>query len=186
MGFTPLEGLVMATRPGDVDAGVLVWALDHGVSPGELSDVLEHRCGLVGLAGPGSDDVAALVGRRASGDNAAGLALAVYTHRLRAKIAAMAAAAGGLDTLVFTGGVGEHSAPVRSETCARLTWAGVALDEEANAALGADAPGGAAPVSELTAPGARARTLVIPAREDLQIAAECRPVLGWADRATTR
>ena len=113
MGFTPLEGLVMATRSGSVDPGMLLWLMEHeGLSPGELSDALEHRSGLLGLAG--SADMREIVERAAAGEPPARLALDVYVHRLRAGIAAMAAALGGLDALVFTGGVGEHSEAVRA------------------------------------------------------------------------
>ncbi len=113
MGFTPLEGLVMATRSGNVDPGLIVWLLRHGgLSVDEVSDGLEYSAGLAGLAGlPGGSgdmrDVRLAAGR---GDPDARLALDVHAHRLRAQIAAMAAALGGLDTLVFTGGIGEHQA----------------------------------------------------------------------------
>jgi acetate kinase len=111
---------------------------------------------------------------RAAGDEQAGLAIAVHLHRLRAKIAGMAAATAGTDVLVFTGGVGEGSEIIRAEACAGLNWMGVLLDREANNAVdGADA--------EISAPGASVRTLVIHAREDLQIADECRQLLSTAD-----
>jgi acetate kinase len=119
MGFTPLAGLVMATRSGDVDPGLLVWLLRAGLPVNDLEDGLEHRSGLAGLSGVGGDmrDV-----RRAAtaGDERAALALRVYVHRLCQAIAAMAASLGGVDVLAFTGGVGEHDALLRNEVVGRL------------------------------------------------------------------
>jgi acetate kinase len=168
MGFTPLEGLVMATRSGSVDPGLLVWLLEHaGVTPAELAEQLEHHSGLLGLAG--TPDMQAIEPRAASGDAAARLALAVYLHRLRAGIAAMAAAMGGLDALVFTGGVGEHSAGVRAGAAEGLAFLGVAIDATRNGAGRGDRDIGAA--------DAAVRTLVIEAREDLEIARQVREVI---------
>ena len=169
MGFTPLEGLVMATRSGTVDPGLLLWLLDREVlSTDELGHALEHESGLLGLAG--TADMRLVVARAASGDRAARLALDVYLHRLRAGIAAMAAALGGLDVLVFTGGVGEHAAEVRAGAAEGLGFLGVAIDAELNAAVAGDAE--ISPVAGLV------RTVVLHAREDLQIAHEVRRVLG--------
>jgi acetate kinase len=162
MGFTPLDGLVMATRAGSVDPGLLVWLIEHrGVAPDDLGDALEHRSGLAGLAGTG--DMRQLLARD---DDDARLALGVYVHRLRAGIAAMAAAMGGLDALVFTGGVGEHAPAIRSRAAAGLAFLGVALDERRNDAGRADADIGAA--------GAAVRTFVVTAREDLEMARQVR------------
>ena len=109
MGFTPLEGLVMATRSGSVDPGLLLWLLEHGgLDERELADALEHESGLLGLAGTG--DMREVLDRaRPRRSRRARSAVDVYVHRLRAGIAAMAASLGGLDALVFTGGVGEHA-----------------------------------------------------------------------------
>ncbi len=113
MGFTPLEGLVMATRSGSVDPGLLLWLLERDGRAARASSptALEHRSGLLGL--PGAPTCARCSRARDAGDARASLALDVYLHRLRAGIAAMAAALGGLDVLVFTGGVGEHAPAVR-------------------------------------------------------------------------
>jgi acetate kinase len=171
MGFTPMEGLVMATRCGDLDPGVLLWVLQHGLTVSEANDALEHRSGLLGLAGGSSSDMRRLLAGRADGDELAGRAIGVYVHRLRAKIAAMVAAMQGADVLVFTGGVGEHSAPIRAEACGGLAWLGAVIDASTNDAVGdADV--------EISAVGAAVRTIVVHAREDLQVARECRTVLG--------
>ncbi|HEY5198585.1 MAG TPA: acetate/propionate family kinase [Solirubrobacteraceae bacterium] len=168
MGFTPLEGLVMATRSGSVDPGLVLWLLEHTeLSEHSLADALEHDSGLTGLAGTG--DMRVLVERAAAGDGPAELAIGVYVHRLRAGIAAMAAALGGLDALVFTGGVGEHSAAVRSAAVAGLAFLGVAVDPARNHGVGGD--------TDISSRQARARTLVITAREDLEIARESRAAL---------
>jgi acetate kinase len=168
MGFTPVEGLVMATRSGSVDPGLLVWLLQHGgVTVDELADALEHGSGLAGLAG--TADMRAVLERARGGDEAAVLARDVYLHRLRALVAAMAAALGGLDALVFTGGVGERASEIRTRAAAGLGFLGVAVDAERDAA--------AEPDADVSAPGAAARTLVIEAREDLEMAHQVRACL---------
>ncbi|TDV44104.1 acetate/propionate family kinase [Actinophytocola oryzae] len=164
MGFTPLAGLVMATRSGDVDPGLVLWLLHHsGIDADELSDVLEHRSGLAGLAG-GSGDLRDIA---TSGYPADRLAFDVYVHRLRGEIAAMAAAMDGLDVLVFTGGVGEHQPVVRAAASDGLGFLGVRVSTEAN-------EGGA---TDISAGDATVRTLVLPAREDVEIARQVRSVL---------
>lgn len=173
MGFTPLDGLVMATRSGSVDPGALLWLVEHrGLDPGEVADALEHRSGLLGLAG--TADMATAVQRAGAGDEAAGLAVAVYQHRLRAGIAAMAAALAGIDVLVFTGGVGENVATVRASAVSGLPFLGVTIDAAANAAVDLDASDG---VADVGLAGAPARVLVVAAREDLEIARGVRALL---------
>lgn len=167
MGFTPLEGLVMATRSGSVDPGLVIWLEEHvGMPPAELAVALEYRSGLLALAGQA--DMRAVLAAEEQGDDEAALAVAVYLHRLRAAIAAMAAALGGLDALAFTGGVGENSGPIRQRTAQGLALLGVGIDAGLNAAAGD---------REISAAGANVRTFVCEAREDLQIAAEVRAVL---------
>jgi acetate kinase len=175
MGFTPLEGLVMATRSGSVDPGLVIWLQRHGgLSVDEVSDGLEFRSGLAGLAElpDGSGDMREVRLAADRGDPQARLAVDVHAHRLRREIAAMAAALDGLDTLVFTGGIGEHQAPVRAEAAAGLGFLGVAVDPGRNAA--------GVPDCDISAPGAPVRTLVIAAREDVEIARQARAVLALA------
>ncbi|MGN6373149.1 MAG: acetate/propionate family kinase [Solirubrobacteraceae bacterium] len=168
MGFTPLAGLVMATRSGDVDPGVLLWLSEHtGLTTSDLADALERRSGLVGLCG--TADMREVLAHADSGDRRARLALDVYLHRLRGAIAAMAATLGGMDALVFTGGVGEHSPAVRSHSAEGLRFLGVSLDETLNRSACGD--------TEIGATAARVRTLVIESREDLEIARQVRTVL---------
>jgi acetate kinase len=170
MGFTPLDGLVMATRSGSVDPGLVLWLEEHaGMPPGELAATLESRSGLLGLTG--TSDMREVLSRAAAGDSRAVLGRDVYLHRLRGCIAAMAAAMDGLDALVFTGGVGERSPEIRSRAAAGLGFLGVQVDAARNAAS-PDADD-----YEISAPGAPVRTFVIAAREDKQIAAEVRQVL---------
>lgn len=169
MGFTPLEGLVMATRSGTVDPGLILWlAQQAGLSPADISDQLEHFSGLAGLAGSG--DMREVLAAEAAGRPEAVLAMAVYLHRLGGLIGSMVASLGGLDVLVFTGGIGERSAPVRQRAAELFGFLGVAVDEEANEE--------AEPDCDVSAPGASVRTLVIAAREDLEIAEGVRSVLG--------
>jgi len=161
MGFTPLEGLVMATRSGTVDPGLLVWLLEQGgLGVAELNAGLERSGGLAGLSGIPSGDMREVLEAADAGDPRARLALDVYLHRLRREIAAMAAAMNGLDALAFTGGVGEHSPRVRAAAVAGLEFLGVGLDP-AQADVTSDADiSGSGPV----------RVLVVTAREDIEIA----------------
>jgi acetate kinase len=158
----------MATRSGSVDPGLVLWLEEHEhLSPREVAEALEQRSGLLALAG--TADMREVQTRAASGDEEALTALEVYLHRLAGGIAAMAAAAGGLDLLVFTGGVGEHSAGVRAGAAERLAFLGVQLDAARNAAADGDA--------DIGSPWARVRTVVVTAREDLEVAAGTRAAL---------
>lgn len=168
MGFTPLDGLVMATRSGSVDPGLVLWLAEHvGMPPAELAATLERRSGLLGLAG--TADMREIVAGAAAGRPEARLALDVYVHRLRGAIASMAAALGGLDVLVFTGGVGERAPVVRALAADGLSFLGVTLDPARNETGPED--------REIGADGVQVRTLVVAAREDLEIAREVRRVL---------
>ena len=168
MGFTPLDGLVMMTRSGALDPGAVAWLVNHaGLSPSDVEHDLYHSSGVQALAG--TSDLREVEARAAIGDDDAMLALDVYLHRLRASIAAMAASLGGLDVLAFTGGVGENSALVRRRAAERLGFLGVAIDESRNAAVDGD--------SDISGSGASVRSLVVAAREDLEIARLTRSAL---------
>jgi acetate kinase len=177
MGFTPLEGLVMATRSGSVDPGLLLWLEEHaGLKPHELAETLESHSGLAGLAGTG--DMREVLERARSGDDSARLARDVYLHRLRGSVAAMAAAMNGLDALVFTGGVGENSAEIRARAVDGLGFLGVACDPGRNSAGSGD--------REIGTEAATVRTLVISAREDIQIARQVRATLKGGSRTSNQ
>jgi acetate kinase len=166
MGFTPVEGLVMATRSGSVDPGLLVWLLtEGGLSAGEVGDALEHRSGLLGLSGRSGDLREVL----ATDDEAARLAFDVYVHRLAGEISRMAAALRGLDAITFTGGVGEHSAVVRQAVADRLGWLGIRLDPHRNT--------DAEPDSVISAMPATVVASVVTSREDLEMARQATDLL---------
>jgi acetate kinase len=171
MGFTPLEGVVMATRSGSVDPGLLLWLLERtGMAERELARMLEHGSGLLGLAG--TAEMPEVEARAQAGDHSARLALDVYVYRLRAAIAAMVAAMGGLDVVTFTGGVGEHAAEVRARTIDGLGFLGLGVDAPRNSGATGD--------TDITGAGAQVRVLVIHAREDLEIARQVRAAVGGA------
>ncbi|HEV7650850.1 MAG TPA: acetate/propionate family kinase [Actinophytocola sp.] len=160
MGFTPLDGLVMATRSGTVDPGALLWLADH--TDEDLYAVLEHESGLQGIAG--TSDMATVLDRAGAGDAAAELALSVWLHRFLRQAGGCLAVLGGLDALVFTGGIGEHSAAIRAMVCDRLAWLGTTLSEPAGTATD-----DVLDILDISAPGATARTFVVHAREDRQM-----------------
>jgi acetate kinase len=162
MGFTPLEGVPMATRAGTVDPGALLYLLRHGVSVGELDTALERESGLLALGG--TTDMAELL--RSTAPDAT-LAVEIFTSKVAQAVAAMATSLGGIDALVFTGGIGEHAVPVRRAICLQLRWLGVELDERANNTAAGD----------IAAPGARVRVHVVPAREDVMVARAVRDLL---------
>jgi acetate kinase len=133
MGFTPLGGLVMGTRPGDLDPGVLLYLLqERGVPPDALADMLSREAGMLGVSGRSADMRDLL--DQANDDPHAAEAVALFTYQARKYLGALAAAMGGVDRIVFTGGIGEHAAPVRSMICAGLEHLGVVLDAGRNAA----------------------------------------------------
>ncbi len=169
MGFTPLEGLVMATRSGSVDPGLLLWVQRHGGwSPGEIERALDRESGLLALSLRSGDMREVLAGVD-EGDEDCRLAFDVYIHRLAAAIAAMAAAMGGLDALVFTGGVGENSPRVRAAAAKSLAFLGVEIDPRRNPSAGGDA--------SVAASRARVASVVVAAREDLEIAVQVRATI---------
>ncbi|MBZ5740140.1 acetate/propionate family kinase [Nocardioides mangrovi] len=171
MGMTPMEGLVMQTRSGSVDPGLLLHLLTReGLDPDELERGLDREAGLKGLSGT-SGDLREVQAAIAAGDADARLALDVYVHRLVREVGAMTASAGGLDVLVFTGGVGEHAPEVRAAVASALGHLGVTVDARRNERSDDE------PDVEISAEGSAVRTLVVQAREDLEIAREVRGLL---------
>jgi len=168
MGFTPLDGLVMATRAGSIDPGLLLWLLEHEeMLESDMAEALEHDSGLAGLAG--TADMSEILPRASVEDDQARLALDVYLHRLPAGIAAMAAALSGMEAIVFTGGVGERAPAIRVDALAGLEFLGARIDDAQNESARGD--------TEITGPGSATRVLVLAAREDLEIARQARHVL---------
>lgn len=170
MGLTPLEGLIMGTRSGDVDPGLLLHLLTRErMSAEQVDQLLNHESGLKGLGGSG--DVRVLQTASASGDAAATLALDCFAYRVRKYVGAYAAALSGLDAIAFTGGIGEHSSIVRRKTCQGLEWLGVKLDDAVNERPGAGEV-------RVSAPDAAVGVWVIPTDEESQIARETAELIG--------
>jgi acetate kinase len=165
MGFTPLEGLMMGTRSGSVDPGILTFLMRQGQLDGQNIDrVLNQKSGLLGISGLSSDMRDILAGIQ-NGHERAKLAFDIYVHRLQAAIGGMAAVLGGIDALVFTAGVGENSPEVRAAACSGLDFLGLKLDSRTNARPSLD--------QDISAPDSSVRVLVIRAEEDWAIAKEC-------------
>jgi acetate kinase len=166
MGMTPLEGLVMGTRSGDIDPAIpLYLAREHGYTIDQLDELLNKRSGLLGLAG--RSDMRELVNAANSGDERATHALDIYVHRLRRYIGGYAAELGGIDAVVFTAGVGENSSYVRRRAIAGLEFLGLSVDPELNAASSREA-------RFISPGGSPASVLVVPTNEELEIARETR------------
>jgi len=165
MGFTALDGLVMGTRSGTIDPGVMIWLMDQmGMGPRDLERLLYHRSGLLGVSGISSDMRTLL----ASGEPRAKLAIDLFCYRAGRELGSLAAALGGLDALVFTGGIGEHAAPIRAAIVRGACWLGLALDADANAAG----------KRRITSDTSRVPAYVVPTDEELMIARHVRSALG--------
>jgi acetate kinase len=165
MGFTPLEGLMMGTRSGSVDPGILTYLMRQNNLTGEqLDSLLNERSGLLGISGI-SGDMREILAAIKKGHERANLAFDIYVHRLQSGIGAMIAVLGGIDALIFTAGVGENSPDVRAATCANLAYAGIKLDSPRNA----QSP----PDEGISASDASVRVLIIRAQEDWEIAVNC-------------
>jgi acetate kinase len=165
MGFTPLEGLMMGTRSGSIDAGILTYLLRQGqIKPEEIDDLLNKKSGLLGISGI-SEDMREILAAAQKGNDRAKLAFDIYVHRLQAGIGAMVAPLGGIDALVFTAGVGENSAEVRAAACGQLGFLGLKLDAAANARSPRD--------TDIAASDSAVRVLIIRAQEDWAIAQDC-------------
>jgi len=164
MGFTALDGLVMGTRSGTIDPGVMIWLMDQmGMGPRDLERLLYHRSGLLGVSGISSDMRTLL----ASGEPRAKLAIELFCYRAGRELGSLAAALGGLDALVFTGGIGEHAAPIRAAIVRGACWLGLALDADANAAG----------KRRITSDTSRVPAYVVPTDEELMIARHVRSAL---------
>ena len=169
MGFSPLEGVPMTTRSGSIDPGAIFYLLaPERLSRKDIENDLENESGLKGLSDL-SGDVRELEKAEDSGNERAALALSVYVHRIAAAVASMATSLGGLDAIVFTAGVGENSARIRSRVCERLSFLGVEIDSERNAE--------AEPDTDVATDSSAVRVLVIRAREALMVARAVRQVL---------
>lgn len=174
MGMTPLEGLVMGTRCGDVDPGVLLRIQQvGGMSADELDQLLNNESGLKALAG--TSDLRAIEERAAAGEESCRLALTLYSHRVRKYIGAYAVVMGGVDVVAFTGGIGEHSTLMRHRILQRLEFLGVSIDEDRNRDARVDH---AAPVAAISEAHSRVRILVVQADEELAMALEVAELLG--------
>jgi acetate kinase len=165
MGFTPLDGLMMGTRCGSLDPGILIYLLrQQGIDADKLDDILNHDSGLKGISGI-SGDMRAIQTAIAEGNTRAQLAFDMYIHRLRSHIGAMLAVLGGLDAIVFTGGIGENHSLTRSAACEAFVFLGLKLDETKNQAAPKD--------QDIAAVDSSIRVLVIQTQEDWAIAKEC-------------
>ena len=165
MGFTPLDGLMMGTRSGSVDPGILVYLIRHcGSSAQELDEILNRKSGLLGISGI-SGDMRKIEAAMDAGNERAQLAFNLYTHRLVQEIGAMLAVLDGVDAIVFTGGVGENSARLREHVCSSFGFLGLKLDIGKNSHPTLD--------QEIAMSDSRVRVLVIGAQEEWEIAREC-------------
>ena len=176
MGLTPLEGLVMGTRSGDVDPGLLLYLLQtSGISPADLDDILNQQSGLAGLSNR-SSDMRDLEKAAAEGDQLAEQALMVFAYRVRKYIGAYAAILGGVDALAFSGGIGEHSARIRADICIGLGFLGLTLDEQRNHAVAGSGP------ARISSDNSSTSIWVVPVDEELQIARETHMLLHRSPR----
>ena len=165
MGFTPLEGLMMGTRSGSVDPGILTYLMRQGPLTGEqLDDLLNTKSGLLGISGI-SSDMRQILAAMKEGHPRAKLAFEIFVHRLQTGIGAMIAALGGIDALVFTAGIGENSAEVRVAACANFEFLGLKLDPAKNSQSPAD--------QEISLSDSGVRVLIVRAQEDWAIARDC-------------
>jgi acetate kinase len=169
MGFTPLEGLMMGTRSGSVDPGILTYLIrQRQFTAPQLDDVLNKKSGLLGISGV-SGDMRDIQAASKTGNPRVELALDMYTHRLISGIGAMIAVLGGIDALVFTAGVGENSPELRSAVCQNFNFLGLELNDAKNADKSAELTGD----KDISTPDSKVRVLVIHAQEDWMIAREC-------------
>lgn len=177
MGFTPLEGLVMGTRPGDFDPAIIFYLLDHSKKEAnEVNRMLNKESGLLGLSGK-TNDMREIEALAANGNEQARMALEVYCHRVRKYIGAMTAVLGHVDALAFTAGVGENSVTVRAKCIAGLNELGYSIDAEKNTSVhGIEA--------DISDPSSRARVLVVPTDEEVEIAGQTYKIITESTRSS--
>lgn len=163
MGLTPLEGLMMGTRSGDIDGGAVTFIMEkENLTPTEMSNLLNKKSGLAGVSGV-SSDMREVGGAAAQGNERCQLALKMYSYRIKKYVGAYAAAMGGVDVILFTGGVGENQSDIREAVCEGLEYMGVELDEEKNNSTRGDE-------AVISTPGSKVKVCVIPTDEELMIA----------------
>jgi acetate kinase len=169
MGFTPLDGLVMGTRSGAIDPGILIYLVEkEAANHNQLDELLDRKSGLLGVSGT-SSDMREILAARAKGDERAALAFDVFVHSLSGYIGAMLARLNGADALVFTGGIGENAAAVRAAACKSFSFAGIELDENKNNSCDDDA--------DISSAGSKVRVLMVHTRENWAIAKEAQRLL---------
>jgi acetate kinase len=162
MGFTPLEGLLMGTRSGDIDPSVILYLMGkEGLSLGEAGTLLNKHSGLQGISGV-SSDMREIIAEMKNGDKKAGYAFQVFTYRIKKYIGAFAAALGGLDAVIFTGGIGENSPDVRAACCEGMSFLGIDIDEQKNASTEKE--------KSISRSGSKTNVLVVPTNEEMVIA----------------
>jgi len=175
MGFTPLDGLMMGSRSGSLDPGILTYLMRQtSVTGQQLDDILNKKSGLLGISGVSSDMREVLAAVR-EGNGRAKLAFEIFVHRLQQAIAAMASSLGGVDVLTFSAGIGEHSPEVRGATCEKMGFLGIQLDSPRNASCVAD--------HEISIKDSKVKVLIIRAQEDLAIAKTCAKLCGSGQKA---
>ena len=169
MGFGPLNGLVMGTRSGDIDPSVIFYLLDNGLSPQEVSALLNKQSGMLGMTG--YSDMRDINKAVANGDAEAKLALQLYAYRIQKYIGAYAAAMNGLDAILFTAGVGENDSQMRNAVCTGLDFLGISINEERNTIRSGE-------IREINEMGAAVKVLIVPTNEEMEIANQCYALLG--------
>jgi acetate kinase len=174
MGLTPVEGLLMGTRCGDIDAGALLYLMDkEGLDSKGAAELINKQSGVLGLSGVSSDmrEIEAAI---ADGNKRAALSLSVYNYRIKKYIGAYAAALGGLDILVFTGGVGENQISAREAVCSGMEFMGIKLDREKNSVRGKEAV--------ISAPESKVTVIVVPTDEEYMIASDTMDILNRSEK----
>jgi acetate kinase len=181
MGMSALEGLVMGTRPGDLDPGIITYLLSEGYTADQLSELLNRKSGLLGVSGS-TNDMREIIAAAESGDDRCRLALQIFTHRLRKYIGAYVATMGGVDAISFTAGIGENSKVVRHRALQRFDFLGAIFDEDLNRDVHLTDEN---PVAEISAPNSRVKLLVVKTDEQKAIAIETEKIISEKFKVNT-